>query len=314
MHGQLSGDELDNRILDFRNRKYDILIATTVIENGVNFVHANTILIIDAHDFGLAQLHQLRGRVGRRDIEGYCYLVYRREEMADDGKKRLLALVNNSHLGAGFEIAMQDLQIRGAGDILGVRQSGKSNDTGLTLYFELLEAKIDELRTGEKSNTTDCRIELPLSFSISDDFFGSEMDKLHFFRHIESIADEEDLEYAYTSLVGSHEQVPPEAENLFLVLRVRLRLREYGVIRVKRVLDNYFVEFVPGNPIERLRAFLDRDIRTVAIVVTPEKVRFCTDDFTDDIALLRYLAGEALPHRIEPGERRVVKLRKKKIG
>ena len=111
-HGQLDGAELEDRILDFKHRKYNILLSTTVIENGVNFIHANTIFIDDAGSFGLSQLHQLRGRVGRKDVEGHCYLLYRKEVLPDDAKKRIVTLVNHSHLGAGFEIAMRDLEIR----------------------------------------------------------------------------------------------------------------------------------------------------------------------------------------------------------
>lgn len=113
-HGQLAGTELEDRIIDFKNRKYDCLLSTTVIENGVNFLSANTVVIYRADKFGLSQLHQLRGRVGRADVEGRCYLLYPRDGVSADAKERLSALVANSHLGAGFEIAMRDLEIRGA--------------------------------------------------------------------------------------------------------------------------------------------------------------------------------------------------------
>ena len=113
-HGQMDPTELENRIMDFKEGKYDILLTTTVIENGVNFLRANTILIDNADEFGLAQLHQLRGRVGRKDMDAHCFLLYRKEHLPEDAKKRLLAIVEHSHLGAGFEIAMRDMEIRGA--------------------------------------------------------------------------------------------------------------------------------------------------------------------------------------------------------
>ncbi len=127
-HGQMPGEHIEDRIHAFKKREYDILLTTTIIENGVNFLSANTIIIIDPEDFGLASLHQLRGRVGRKDEEGFCYLMYRKPELSKDEKERLVTIANNAHLGAGFEIAMRDLEIRGAGDILGVKQSGKSKD------------------------------------------------------------------------------------------------------------------------------------------------------------------------------------------
>jgi len=111
-HGKMNGIELEDRIIDFKQGKYDILLSTTVIENGVNFLNANTILIDDAEKFGLAQLHQLRGRVGRKDQDAFCYLVYHKEHLDDEAKKRLLTIVNHSELGAGFEIALRDLEIR----------------------------------------------------------------------------------------------------------------------------------------------------------------------------------------------------------
>ena len=111
-HGQMDGSVLEDRILDFKYGKYNILLSTTVIENGVNFLRANTIFIDEAGSFGLSQLHQLRGRVGRKDVEGHCYLLYRKEVLADDAKKRIVTIVNHAHLGAGFEIAMRDLEIR----------------------------------------------------------------------------------------------------------------------------------------------------------------------------------------------------------
>lgn len=117
-HGRMSGDEIENRIHEFKTKKYNILLTTTIIENGVNFLSANTIIIMDPEDFGLASLHQLRGRVGRRGDQGYCYLTYRKYSLSDEEKQRLLTIANNNHLGAGFEIAMRDMEIRGAGDIL----------------------------------------------------------------------------------------------------------------------------------------------------------------------------------------------------
>lgn len=118
VHGQMSGTELEDRILEFKHGDFDVLLSTTVVENGVNFLRANTILIDEADEFGLASLHQLRGRVGRKDVQAYCHLLYRKEILPDDSKKRLVAIASNSHLGAGFEISMRDLEIRGAGEIL----------------------------------------------------------------------------------------------------------------------------------------------------------------------------------------------------
>jgi len=111
-HGQLPSDELEDRIMEFKLGMHNILLTTTVIENGINFLDTNTIIIDEAEDFGLAQLHQLRGRVGRGQIEGMCYLLYRNPELADDARERLMTIANHTHLGAGFEIALRDMEIR----------------------------------------------------------------------------------------------------------------------------------------------------------------------------------------------------------
>ena len=129
LHGQMKTEEIENTLIAFRAGKANCLISTTVIENGVNFLEANTIIIDHADEFGMAQLHQLRGRVGRKDKDAHCILMYRKDILPEDSKKRLISLVEHSHLGAGFEIAMRDLEIRGAGEILGIAQSGKSKET-----------------------------------------------------------------------------------------------------------------------------------------------------------------------------------------
>lgn len=156
-HGQLPGDELEDRILAFKQKKYDILLSTTVIENGIDFSNVNTIFINECQSFGISQIHQLRGRVGRSDTQGYCYLLYRKEQLDIEAAKRIQTIVDYSYLGAGFELAMKDLEIRGGGDILGVKQSGQAQEIGISLFLKMLEEKIEELKNTqqeEKSKTS----------------------------------------------------------------------------------------------------------------------------------------------------------------
>ncbi|MDD2487548.1 MAG: CarD family transcriptional regulator [Candidatus Gracilibacteria bacterium] len=288
-HGQMSGIEVEDRIMDFKNGKYDILLSTTVIENGVNFLNANTIIINDAETFGLSQLHQLRGRVGRGKTEGHCYLVYRKENLPDDAKKRLVTIVNNTHLGAGFEIALRDLEIRGAGDILGIKQSGKSNDTGISLYLKLLEEKIEELKTGEYRNRVDCKIELSISYYISDEFFETEIDKISFFRNIESIETIEDLEYSHETFAYSKDSIPEEFENLFMLLKARIILSQYGVVSLKKVLNNYVFEFDKNTGIEKIREFLNLDKDGNFVIQTIHKIKVDVANFAGDKEFLESL-------------------------
>lgn len=224
-HGRMSGDEIESRIHAFKEKKYDILLTTTIIENGVNFLSANTIIIVDPEDFGLASLHQLRGRVGRKSTQGYCYLAYRKAELSDEEKKRLITIASNNHLGAGFEIAMRDMEIRGAGDILGVAQSGNSKAVGLPLYFRMLEEKIAALKNEKRTQIT-CRIDIDISFRIPPSYFLSELDKLNFYREIENIETLEELAIIEDDMKHrlGNEQSFMEAKNLFLLLRARMIL------------------------------------------------------------------------------------------
>jgi len=283
VHGQMNGIEVEDRIIDFRNRKYNILLSTTVIENGVNFYNANTIIIDWADSFWLSQLHQLRWRVWRWDRESSCYLVYRKEWIPDDAKKRLVTIVNNSHLGAWFEIAMRDLEIRWAWDILWIKQSGKSKETWLSLYIKLLEDKIEELKTWEKSRWINCQIELNISYYISEDFFNTEADKIHFFRNIESIETLEDLEYAYKTFVEWNDKIPEEFNNLFLVLKTRIILSDYWIESLKKVWQSYIFELYKNTKVEIIKEFLDKfDIDDNFVLITVHKIKVATEFYSSD--------------------------------
>lgn len=290
-HGQMGGMDLEDQIIDFKNGKADILLSTTVIENGVNFLSANTIFIHNADEFGLAQLHQLRGRVGRKDQDAYCYLLYRKDRLQDDAKERLVTIVENSHLGAGFEIALRDLEIRGAGEILGLSQSGHEKETGISLYFKMLEDKIEELSSGKKPSPIDCKIELEVSYYIEDGFFDSDMDKLAFFRSVEQIDTLEDLAFAKESFSTEDRPASEAFENVFLALRAKILLAKYGVSSVKRVMKDYKIEFHPTAEIAHIREFLDvYDPRQDAVLETAHRIRFAGHRFGRDVDFLRYLA------------------------
>ncbi|MBC7498322.1 DEAD/DEAH box helicase [Candidatus Gracilibacteria bacterium] len=267
-HGQMPGDKIEDRIHAFKKREYDILLSTTIIENGVNFLSANTIIIIDPEEFGLASLHQLRGRVGRKDADAYCYLMYRKPELGKDEKERLITIANNTHLGAGFEIAMRDMEIRGAGDVLGIKQSGRSKDIGLTLYFRLLEERIAELRE-EKKKRTRAKIELEISYVLPVEYFLSEADKLNFFREIESLETLEELD-EMESVMDTNENL----SNLFLIIRSRLILSDYGVVKLSKIGLNYVFDLEERTTVADAKRFLDRfDTRNSMILLSVRKIR-----------------------------------------
>jgi transcription-repair coupling factor (superfamily II helicase) len=274
LHGRMTGEEIEDRIHAFKKWEYDILISTTVIENGVNFLGANTMIVSDAEEFWLAQLHQIRGRVGRKDIAGTCYLMYRKYELSGEERERLMILAENSSLGSGWEIAMRDLEMRGTGDILGFRQSGKTKEVGISLYFQLLEEKVDEIKNWKKKDER-CKIELDLSYAIDDEFFDSELDKLSFFRDIDSIETLPDLEYAESTF--RVESMPESMTNLFLSLRSSIILTGYSVKKVSKIGNNYHFDFHEGTRPDDLRRFIDRfDKGGDMIIVSITKIRIET--------------------------------------
>ncbi len=283
---KMSWLELESNIIDFKNQKYNILLTTTVIENWVNFLNANTIIIDEANNFWLSQLHQLRWRIWRKDKEWFCYLLYKKD-LHDDEKKRLITIATNSHLWAGFEIALRDLQIRWAWDILWIKQSWKSSQIWLSLYLELLEEKIKELKDWDISKKIDCKIELDISYYISDDFFQNEIDKLNFFRNIESIETIEDLDFSYKTFIEWNDKVPKELDNLFLILKIRLILSQYWVINLKKVLNNYIFEFDKNTTVEKIRSFLEFDKSKNFIIITIHKIKVNTEFWKNDLDFLK---------------------------
>ena len=295
-HGQLPGDELEDRILAFKEKKYDILLSTTVIENGIDFSNVNTIFINECQSFGISQIHQLRGRVGRSDRQGYCYLLYRKEHLDGEAAKRIQTIVDYSYLGAGFELAMKDLEIRWWGDILGIRQSGQAKEIGVSLFLKMLEEKIEELKTNtdetSKAPSIQTQIDLMISASIPNSYFLSETDKLNFYREIELIESREDLEYLKNSFLENNTQddIPLETQNLFLLLETQILAKKYKITHIKRVWINYQLDFDTSTTLEELKAFLKRDTNVIFSVVDITRLRTPTKGFENDIKFIEYLA------------------------
>ncbi len=200
-------------------------------------------------------------------MDAYCYLMYRKPELLKDEKERLITIANNTHLGAGFEIAMRDMEIRGAGDVLGIKQSGRSKDIGLTLYFRLLEERIAELRE-EKKKRILTKIELDLSYILPEEYFLSEADKLNFFREIENLETLEELEEMETEMHNA------SFSNLFLLVRSRMVLSEYGVVKLTKIGLNYVFDLDERTTVAETKRFLERfDSHNQMILLSVKKIR-----------------------------------------
>ena len=303
-HGQLPGAELEDRIIDFRKKKYDILLTTTVIENWVDFPNVNTIIISEADRFGISQIHQLRWRVWRSDKQWYCYLFYKKDKISEDSSKRLKTILEYSHLWAWFELAMRDLEIRWSGDILGIKQSWKSKEIGLSLFLEMLENKVEELKfkqdyiswnideksfINKKINTD---IDLNISAFVSDDFFSSELDKINFYREIESLDNLWDLENIIDDFKNLNKTDFPDAvNNFFWLLRLKLKAKDYNIISIKRLWRNYQIDFSGDTSLEELKKFLVLDRKVKFSLITAHRLRSESKNFSSEIDFLDYMLG-----------------------
>ena len=259
-HGQMEGDRLEDTILDFMDKKYDVLVCTNIVESGVDIPNVNTIIVNNAHQFGLSDLHQLRGRVGRSNKKAFCYLLAPpMSTLPPDSRKRLSTLEQYSDLGSGFQIAMRDLDIRGAGNMLGGEQSGFIAEIGFEMYQKILDEAIRELKRTEFKNVfkeeiiqqddfvKDCTIDTDLEILIPDGYVESITERLSLYARLDNCELEEDLVAFHHELTDRFGPVPPEAEDLFTTVRCRKIGVELGFEKML-IKNNVLKCFFVGNP------------------------------------------------------------------
>jgi transcription-repair coupling factor (superfamily II helicase) len=235
-HGQLKADDLEQRIVEFKEGKYDVLVSSTIIENGIDLPRANTLIVNEAEHFGLSQLYQLRGRVGRGKTQAYAYFLYHTQRLKDDAKKRLKAIVEASELGSGFQIAMRDLEIRGAGEILGVSQSGTMKTVGVSHFLRLLKVAVEEMKGGgEAAELPEEHIEinLPVEAFIPSFYIPQEEEKISMYQKLAGSTEEALLAEFEGDLMEEYGPLPREVQSLFRILRLKMVCRKAGVLRVK---------------------------------------------------------------------------------
>jgi len=233
-HGQMEGNELEERILNFIDRKYDVLVCTNIVESGVDIPNVNTIIVNNAHHFGLSDLHQLRGRVGRGNRKAFCYLLAPSlATLPTDSRKRLQTLEQHSDLGSGFQIAMRDLDIRGAGNMLGGEQSGFMVDIGFETYQKILDEAIKELKRTEfrdlfkeeiskqEDYVQDCTIDTDLEILIPDSYVESITERLTLYTRLDNCDNEEELQEFHKELIDRFGPIPSQVEDLFDTVRIR---------------------------------------------------------------------------------------------
>ncbi|MCA6485722.1 MAG: transcription-repair coupling factor, partial [Chitinophagaceae bacterium] len=232
-HGQLEGHELEERIMDFIERRYDVLICTNIVESGVDIPNVNTIIVNNAHQFGLSDLHQLRGRVGRSNKKAFCYLLAPMATLAPDSRKRLQILEQFSDLGSGFQIAMRDLDIRGAGNMLGGEQSGFIAEIGLEMYQKILEEAVRELKrsdfadmfkeeiTRQDEYVSDCTIDTDREILIPDDYVESITERLSLYTRLDNCETADEIELLQQELTDRFGPLPEPVKELMLTIQSR---------------------------------------------------------------------------------------------
>ncbi|MFM7397290.1 MAG: transcription-repair coupling factor [Gammaproteobacteria bacterium] len=255
-HGQMRERELEQLMVDFYHRRFDILVCTTIIESGIDVPSANTILIDRADRFGLAQLHQIRGRVGRSHHQAYAYLMIpSRKALAGDALKRLEALESLEDLGAGFVLATHDLEIRGAGELLGEEQSGEMTEVGLTLYLDMLDRAVKAMKEGKHLDlnaplASQSEIEIRVPALLPEDYVGDVHVRLALYKRIAAAADDAALEELTAELVDRFGELPPQTQNLLRNARLRLIARRLGIRRLDFGAHGGHVLFEAENQID----------------------------------------------------------------
>lgn len=260
-HGKMPAEELERLIMDFIYGEFDVLVSTTIVENGIDIPNANTIIVNDAQNFGLSDLHQLRGRVGRSNQRAYCYLLSPPEELlSSDARRRLRAIEEFSDLGSGFNIAMQDLDIRGAGNLLGAEQSGFIADIGFETYQKIMNEAVAELRAeglevaglssdeqqvvGQMRYLDDAHIEIEVEAGLPDSYVGQQAERLKLYRELDSTKDEAALAGFESRLADRFGPLPRAAKELLNVVRLRWEAIRLGMERVKVKNGLMIVHFV----------------------------------------------------------------------
>ena len=262
-HGQMEGNELEEHILDFIDKKYDVLVCTNIVESGVDIPNVNTIIVNNAHQFGLSDLHQLRGRVGRSNKKAFCYLFSPpMSTLPDDSRKRLQTLEQHSDLGSGFQIAMRDLDIRGAGNLLGGEQSGFMAEIGFEMYQKILDEAIRELKRSEFKElfkeeiskqddfVQDCTIDTDLEILIPEDYVESITERLSLYQRLDNCETEEELQLMKEEMKDRFGALPQQVNDLFITVRCRKLAVDLGFEKMSlkdETLRCYFINR-PDSP------------------------------------------------------------------
>jgi transcription-repair coupling factor (superfamily II helicase) len=306
-HGQMRERELERVMNDFHHQRFNVLVCTTIIETGIDIPSANTIIIERADHFGLAQLHQLRGRVGRSHHQAYAYLLTPNPKaMSTDAQKRLEAIASLEDLGAGFALATHDLEIRGAGELLGEDQSGQMTSVGFSLYMELLESAVDALKAGREPSLEDLinsqtDVELRLPALLPDDFIPDVNTRLSLYKRIASAKTSDELDELKVELIDRFGLLPDASRYLLQIAALRQQAQALGIRRIEGNEKGGFIEFSEQNRVDpsHLIGLLQRDPDTYRLD-GPTRLKFMKDlsDRPQRIEFIGSLLGNMAQHTL----------------
>ena len=272
-HGQLSEKQLEDVIIGFDNHESDILLCTTIIENGLDIPNANTIIIHEADKLGLAQLYQLRGRVGRSEKQAYCYCLYKKnKELSQEATERLKAIKEFTTLGSGYRIAMRDVEIRGVGNILGTKQHGHMVNVGFDTYCQLLEETVNELKGEAVKSSKPAIVDINVTAYIPDEWVGSEEQKMIEYKRLSDVKNEVELNYIVSEWKDRFSRIPDEVENLIKLIKIRLLATECGLSIIREAGSDIRI-YTPFTPYEWniIKQGMDKNIlRKIKFTVAPK--------------------------------------------
>ena len=247
-HGKMTGNEIESIMQDFIEHKIDVLVCTTILESGIDIPNANTIIVENADRLGLAQLYQIRGRVGRADKQGYAYITYRRDKLLSEvADKRLKAIKEFTEFGSGFKIAMRDLEIRGAGSLLGEIQSGHMEQVGYDTYCKLLDEVVKEMQGITVKREKDIQIDINLSSYIPENYIEDTAQKIEIYQDIALCRNDKDIEDVIDEIIDRYGSMPQEVENLIEIARIKILCRTANVLKITQKTDAVVFYFDKDN-------------------------------------------------------------------